>query len=627
MLRQLLCVPIALVFVALLTAGAQSSHQQPADDSATTAVTRQTPTTAATPAEEAPRGDGLPANETPTSGPPQRQTPPSDAPTSAPPTSDTPNTTDSPTTSGAPATSIAPGSSEVPAADPGAGQPDQEAPAPDQSVNRPGRPAQVQSSEIPIGSILFAVLVLLVIGLVARRLMRRPSNAPDADDLPSRGTDTANDANPATLDVETLDLLLGLGRVLITSGVAVSMVESTLKRVAVRYGIDDLGAIVFSTSLILSIPAHGEVHTEAASADAAPLRLDQLDEVTNLVRNLSHTSMTVEDAQAELLRIQRSTPPFTPRVRVVGYWLTTTGLVLILNGTWKELLVGGALGVLVGLALVATRDLTDPWYLPFQPLVAALASSIAAFAAAHLIDGFSVIPALVAPLVTMLPGAKLTMGVVELVTGHLVAGTSRVASGMMQLVLLALGIVAGAQLVGIQAGGFNSGENASILGMLAPWFGVAVYGVGIVWFNGALRSSRWWMLAVLYVAYAGQVLGALFFGAALSSFFGAVVMTPFAVLASRQPSGASPLVTFLPAFWMLVPGALGLQGASMLLGPLGANGADTLITTLTSMVGISLGVLLGLALVDRDQGRAWLGDTMPAPDTSSTAPAPATERA
>ena len=122
------------------------------------------------------------------------------------------------------------------------------------------------------------------------------------------------------------------------------------------------------------------------------------------------------------------------------------------------------------------------------------------------------------------------------------------------------------------------------------------------------------MMAVLYVAYAGQVLGALFFGGALSAFFGAVAMTPVAVLASRQASGASPLVTFFPAFWMLVPGALGLQGVSMLLGPLGSNGLTTLATTLTSMIGISLGVLLGLSFVERDPDRAWFGDVSAAND-------------
>ena len=52
----------------------------------------------------------------------------------------------------------------------------------------------------------------------------------------------------------------------------------------------------------------------------------------------------------------------------------------------------------------------------------------------------------------------------------------------------------------------------------------------------------------------------------------------------------------------------------MLLGPLGSNGLTTLATTLTSMIGISLGVLLGLSFVERDPDRAWFGDVSAAND-------------
>ena len=62
----------------------------------------------------------------------------------------------------------------------------------------------------------------------------------------------------------------------------------------------------------------------------------------------------------------------------------------------------------------------------------------------------------------------------------------------------------------------------------------------------------------------------------------------------------------------------------MLLGPLGSNGATAMVTTLTSMVGISLGILLGLAQVDRDPERARFGDMAPhdvAPPAGKVTPA------
>jgi hypothetical protein len=49
---------------------------------------------------------------------------------------------------------------------------------------------------------------------------------------------------------------------------------------------------------------------------------------------------------------------------------------------------------------------------------------------------------MVAPLVTFLPGAALTMAVVELSAGEMVTGASRLVAGTLQLLLLSFGIVA-----------------------------------------------------------------------------------------------------------------------------------------------------------------------------------------
>ena len=108
-----------------------------------------------------------------------------------------------------------------------------------------------------------------------------------------------------------------------------------------------------------------------------------------------------------------------------------------------------------------------------------------------------------------------------------------------------------------------------------------------------------WIILVLYVAYAGQVIGGLFLGGVLSAFFGALVMTPVAMFAATQKSGPPTLVAFLPAFWLLIPGALGLVGVAKYLGDERIDGAASLVTAGVTMVAIALGVLLGLAAGQR----------------------------
>ena len=158
-------------------------------------------------------------------------------------------------------------------------------------------------------------------------------------------------------------------------------------------------------------------------------------------------------------------------------------------------------------------------------------------------------------------------------------------AGVFQLVLLALGIVdvppdsVGSELEGPVA-------------VAGPWVGVAVFVVGVSWSQGLRRTSWRWIVVVLYAAYAGSS------SVSCSS-------EPIAVLLARLRLGPPTLVTFLPAFWMLVPGALGLEGVTWVIGDERINVTAPLTTAVTSMVGIALGILLGRALSAPDPARPW----------------------
>jgi uncharacterized membrane protein YjjB (DUF3815 family) len=153
--------------------------------------------------------------------------------------------------------------------------------------------------------------------------------------------------------------------------------------------------------------------------------------------------------------------------------------------------------------------------------------------------------------------------------------------------------LAAAALVGVPA--FDLTATKPALGAVGPWLAVGVFGVGIVMNLCARPSSLGWILLVLYVTYGGPGAGSLFFGGVLSAFVGAAVMTPVADLVARQRTGPPAIVSFTPAFWLLVPGALGLVGVAALLNG-DSTGTTTLVTTVETMVAIALGVLVGRAI-------------------------------
>ncbi len=480
---------------------------------------------------------------------------------------------------------------------------------------RPSSSPQVRDSGIPLGSIALALLVLTGVGAGSYVLARRRPATPIPEGPPSAATAAVPPSsavvvvadrlarNGPPVDSAAADFLIGLGKALIDAGAAVGHIESTLHTVARANGIDGVGVIVLPTALIVSVPDGDKVITDIGAASGPPLRLDQIDDVLSLVLEAETGTIRAGEGAKRLKEIRSSPGPHSPRLTLTGHVFATVGLAAILHGTWVEVVLAALLGSAVGAFRLWTRRLSSS-YQPFAVLIAATAVSIAVFALSRVIDDLLTFPLVIAPLITFLPGGLLTIAVLELATGQIVSGASRLASGGLQLILLSLGIVAGSQLVGVPARelGNDPGGTAAAL---APWVGVAVFGIGLVWFHGARSSARVWILLVLYVAYAGQVIGGLFFGSALSAFFGALAMTPIAVLVARQPAAPSPLVMFLPGFWLLVPGALGLDGVTRLFGAGGSAATGVLLTTATSMVGVSLGILLGLVLVASDPERPW----------------------
>ena len=93
----------------------------------------------------------------------------------------------------------------------------------------------------------------------------------------------------------------------------------------------------------------------------------------------------------------------------------------------------------------------------------------------------------------------------------------------------------------------------------------------------------------------------------MSALVGATVMTLVASLISRFRSAMPPHASFLPGFWLLVPGALGLIGLTELAG---GGGGNDLVATVGSIFAVALGVLCGTQLL------AWISSIVAVQGTS-----------
>ena len=433
-----------------------------------------------------------------------------------------------------------------------------------------------------------AILLLAMRGRAERDIAVSGRSAIITGSLPVRADDEP-DAAAALAAAEAV------GSAMIQAGYSVETVQDVLRDIANVNGLPESEVLVFPNALLVSARGQGQHQTGAVASGDGQLLFSQIDEVQRTVDGARTGVLDPRSTVERIDRIRAMAPPYGRVVRVIGYAFLSGALSVLLGASWTGVSLAAGLGLITGAALLVSERLPRR-YGALITVGIAFFVALVVFLLLRNGMGSGILSALLAPLVVLLPGALLTTAVLELSTGQMISGAGRLAAGAMQLVLLGAGIVTAGALVGVPD--FDFSEQPELLGPIAPWIAVAVFGVAISVHRCAPRRSLPWILLVLYVAYSAQVLGDLALGGVLSAFVGALVVTPVTALVARQPTGPAALVSFTPAFWLLVPGALGLVGVADVLGG-DATAAASLVATLSTMVAIALGVLAGSTLSNR----------------------------
>jgi uncharacterized membrane protein YjjB (DUF3815 family) len=202
---------------------------------------------------------------------------------------------------------------------------------------------------------------------------------------------------------------------------------------------------------------------------------------------------------------------------------------------------------------------------------------------------------LIPPLVTFLPGGMLTFGMIELAYGDMVSGASRLVNGFVQLFLLTFGIAAGALIAGYGPGELPD-PSIYLTGSLPITIaGVLVFSIGVFLHFSAPKRSFLWMVLVIFLAFSAQRLGAPLVGTHFSGFFGTLVATPLGYLIRMRFRGPPPMITFLPSFWLLVPGAMGLLSVKQMLSD-SYEGIEGILSVTFIFSSVAIGTLVGASL-------------------------------
>lgn len=397
---------------------------------------------------------------------------------------------------------------------------------------------------------------------------------------------------------DAAEFVVLLGGALVESGAPVDQVERLILEVSDRYGLE-FGFSVLPTGLI-ALGRDG-TSTAATITAAAPAtyRLDQVSSLFDLVDEARAGQVVPADGIRRVHEITTMAPHFGPVITLIGHVALAVGLAMLLQPEWVSLGLVAVLGLGVGLAKLACTGRATMTRL--LPVFAAFGVGLVVFGVRRLgadIDGLKV---LVPPLVTFLPGAVLTVGAIELTSGSIVAGSSRVIAGGLQLLLLSLGIIVAQSVLNMPAAESLVDANGPHLGWWAPWLGVLPFGLGAAVHLSASTRTFPALVIVLYAAFVAQVAAEGLLGSYISGFVAALVAVTAASLLRRHADGPPVLVTFLPAFWLMVPGVLTLIGVTRVA--VGETAADDITTAFYIVLAIALGVIAGLGLDRQLQDR------------------------
>ncbi|MFN9029841.1 MAG: threonine/serine exporter ThrE family protein [Betaproteobacteria bacterium] len=401
-------------------------------------------------------------------------------------------------------------------------------------------------------------------------------------------------SEPTTHDTGlVLELMFRLGQAYLACGEQTSEIELLLRRLALAYGMGKTRVVVLPTAIFITVHDQVSERVTLAEGPRQPLRLDQIAELYRLGGQAQQASVTPRQALDCLTDILRAAPRFGALGALLGHTILAVGVAMVLMPTVANIVAAAVLGLVVGLLKAAVRERTL-FSVPL-PVVAATAVSAAVFYGAE--RGLPVDPlhALVPPLVTFLPGGMLTLGMVELAYGDMVSGSSRLITGLVTLVLLAFGLAAGAALMGVQPENLLHASAQFVKLPSASWAGVLVFCVGVFLHFSAPRNSLGWILIVALAAFAAQRGAASVFGAEISGFFGMAVAVPASYLIQQRFGGPPSVVTWLPSFWLVVPGSLGLLSVARMLSDRAA-GVEGMITVVFVVASVALGTLVGASV-------------------------------
>ncbi len=405
-------------------------------------------------------------------------------------------------------------------------------------------------------------------------------------------TDTGN-AN-RSFD-EAIRFIIKLGETAHGYGSTAARLESFLSRMTEALG---FSCVVRSTPTEIYFAfqeAKGEPQRSHLSAmPGTGVDLDKLAHVGELVDAVEAGQVSLIQATARLDEIAALSPPWGGVACAAGYAFVGSGVVVLWACSWWDVVISALLSLVVyAMVLLAGRFgvRTAEWL----PLSSAFVVAATAAATKIWVPELNLVLVTLAAIVVLIPGYSISLGIIEIVSRHVVSGSANLTSGLVYLAKQFAGAWLGVGLAGaffaIPTAAAGAPVDARWLWLFMP---LLIGGLCVVF-----QTSRRDLFAAslgCVIAYGGILLGSAMVGGNLGNLIGTVVAVVFANLwaaKTRRPTS----IVLLPAIILLVSGSIGFRGLAAIAAGQSAVGQQEFLQMFVVALTIAAGLLVGNTIV------------------------------
>lgn len=248
---------------------------------------------------------------------------------------------------------------------------------------------------------------------------------------------------------QVLELAGHAGTILLQNGAEIFRVQETMIHILTAFGVQDFNVYVISNGIFATVDEHAEEPLSLVRhVPLGSVNLSRIDAVNHISRQISAGRLSVEAAEAKLVKAETLTPEKN-WVHVLACGLGAAGFCYLFGGKLLDSVAAFPIGVLLQLYLfwASTRR---GHFMPF--IWGSLMVTLMSAAVCVLFPALQFDRVVIGGIVPMVPGVSFSTSFREFFNGDYLSGVIHLISAILTASCMAIGVCGGVILVRMWGG-------------------------------------------------------------------------------------------------------------------------------------------------------------------------------